>query len=68
MDGVQAGVDTAESGSCLSEIMVWGGDEVTPKRQGLRRARKGWMVQWGGWTAGSSALDQRQLGELSREV
>lgn len=39
--GSQAGVVTAGQGFCLLEIMVWGGDEVTPERQGLRRAQGG---------------------------
>jgi hypothetical protein len=39
VDDTQAGGVTAGQGFCLLEIMVWGGDKVTPERQGLRRAR-----------------------------
>lgn len=48
VDGIQAGVVTAGQALCLLEVMVWGGDELTPGRQGLRRARDGWR----GWFSG----------------
>lgn len=56
MDGIPAGVVTAEQGLCLLEIMVWGGDEVMPERQGMRRAREGWRGQSSGQGGYQAAL------------